>query len=277
MQATEYKFERFSDPQFPLYLSAQSGRRTLVKIHYHTSAELIRVTEGRVELFAGGTHRECTKGDLIFIPPSVVHEVVSLTEDAAIRGLIYERTLVEMKHLSLNTSALFGAGQRMQYVISPQDAIHETLDSYLDSIHALYGDDSMAGRLQIIACLMQLEASLIRAFALEETAADRNYQKLQPVLSYLKEHYSEKIHISQLSSLIHVCDDRLIRLFRQVTGETPVAYLTNLRMEACLRLLAGTDDSIAAIAEKTGFGSDTYMTRVFKQRLGTTPGRYRKR
>ena len=277
MQATEYKFERFSDPQFPIYLSAQSGRRTLVKIHYHTSAELIRVTEGRVELFAGGTHRECTKGDLIFIPPSVVHEVVSLTEDAAIRGLIYERTLVEMKHLSLNTSALFGAGQRMQYVISPQDAIHETLDSYLNDIHALYGDDSMAGRLQIIACLMQLEASLIRAFALEETAADQNYQKLQPVLSYLKEHYSEKIHISQLSSLIHVCDDRLIRLFRQVTGETPVAYLTNLRMEACLRLLAGTDDSIAAIAEKTGFGSDTYMTRVFKQRLGTSPGRYRKR
>ena len=277
MQATEYKFERFSDPQFPIYLSAQSGRRTLVKIHYHTSAELIRVTEGRVELFAGGTHRECTKDDLIFIPPSVVHEVVSLTEDAAIRGLIYERTLVEMKHLSLNTSALFGAGQRMQYVISPQDAIHETLDSYLNDIHALYGDDSMAGRLQIIACLMQLEASLIRAFALEETAADQNYQKLQPVLSYLKEHYSEKIHISQLSSLIHVCDDRLIRLFRQVTGETPVAYLTNLRMEACLRLLAGTDDSIAAIAEKTGFGSDTYMTRVFKQRLGTSPGRYRKR
>ena len=101
--------------------------------------------------------------------------------------------------------------------------------------------------------------------------------KLLPVLDYLKTHYAQKIQLSELSSLIHVCDDRLIRLFKEVTGETPVAWLTNLRMEACIKLLATTDDTIAAIAEQTGFGSDTYMTRVFKQKLGTTPGRYRRR
>ena len=35
--------------------------------------------------------------------------------------------------------------------------------------------------------------------------------------------------------------------------------------------------SIAEIAEKTGFGSATYMTRVFKQKLGITPGKYKQK
>ena len=277
MQATEYKFERFSDPHFPIYLSAQSGRKTLVKIHYHSSVEIIQITDGRVELFAGGTRRECEKGDLVFIPPSAVHEMTSLTEDAAIRGVVYELPLADIAGLQQRFSALFAHSQRAQYIIGAKEDGHAELCGCIDLIHRYYHDHTIPGKMRITAALLQMEAALIQHFALEETAADSRYQKLAPVLAYLGVHYAEKIRISDLSRLIHVCDDRLIRLFREVTGETPVAYLANLRIEACLRLLAGTDDPLSAIAEKTGFGSDTYMTRVFKQKLGTTPGKYRKR
>ena len=49
----------------------------------------------------------------------------------------------------------------------------------------------------------------------------------------------------------------------------------NLRIEAAIKLLSSTDLSIADIAYQTGFGSATYMTRVFKKKLNTTPGKYR--
>ena len=275
MQPAEYKFERFSNPRFPIYLSSQSGRETLVKLHYHTSAEIIQVTAGRILLLSGSAHAECAQGDLIFVPPSTVHRVTSLTEDAAIRGVIYEPAVMEMADLQLSFSALFTAAQRMQYVVPAESDGWQELCACIDRIHDLYEDVSVAARMQTAACLLQMEARLIQLFGLEENAADHRFRKLMPVLDYLKEHYAEKIQLSQLSSLIHVCDDRLIRLFKEVTGETPVAWLTNLRIEACIKLLATTDDTIAAIAEQTGFGSDTYMTRVFKQKLGTTPGRYR--
>ena len=277
MQPAEYKFERFANPRFPIYLSSQHGGGTLVKIHYHTSAELIQVTGGRVQVLCGSAHAECVEGDLIFVPPSSVHEVISLTEDAAIRGVIYEPAVMEMADLQLSFFALFTSAQRMQYVIAASQEGWSELCACIDRIHDLYEDASIAARLQLAACLLQMEAQIIRLFGLEENAADHRFLKLAPVLDYLKAHYAEKIQLSELSSLIHVCDDRLIRLFKEVTGETPVAWLTNLRMEACIKLLATTDDTIAAIAEQTGFGSDTYMTRVFKQKLGTTPGRYRRR
>lgn len=277
MQSAKYKFERFSNPRFPIYLSSQSGRETLAKLHYHPAVEIIHVTAGRIRLLSGSTHAECVQGDLIFVPPSTAHEVISLTEDTAILGVIYEPTFLEIADLQPNFSSLFTAAQRMQYVVSQGQEGWKELCLCLDRIHALYTDVSIAARMQIAACLLQMEALFIQLFGLEENAADQRFVKLLPVLDYLKTHYAQKIHLSQLSSIIHVCDDRLIRLFKEVTGETPVAWLTNLRLEACIKLLAATDEPIASIAEQTGFGSDTYMTRVFKQKLGTTPGRYRRK
>lgn len=277
MQPAEYKFERFSDPRFPLYLSAQSGQRTLVKIHHHTSAELIEVTGGRIRLFAAGMHRECAQGDVIFVPPTAVHEVTGLTEDAAIRGVIYEPTLTHIGNLAVDSTALPGRSAQQHYVVCPGENGHEEIISCITQLHELGVSPTMAGKLRACACLLQIQAALIRCFGLEEQEIDPHYQKLQPALDYLKTNYAQKIHISTLSSLIHVCDDRLIRLFREVMGETPVSYLLNLRLEASLKLLASTEMSIAEIADQTGFGSAAYMTRVFRQKLNTTPGKYRRK
>ena len=271
MPSAAFKFERFSDPEFPIYLSAQSGRQELVSIHYHTSAELLQVTAGRVRLLVGSTHLECGAGEFLFIPPGAVHEAVSLTPDAALRGVICDPSLMDVAPLQPELTALLDHMDRRPYAVAPGETVHTELCACMDRLHALYGDRTLAGRLRISSCLLQITAVLIQHFALEDRAADRSLRKLRPVLDYLREHYAEKIHISQLSRIIHVCDDRLIRLFREATGETPVSYLTHLRLEACIKLLSTTDESLAAIAEQTGFGTATYMSRVFRQHLGTTP------
>lgn len=277
MQSPEWKLERFPNPKFPLYLSAQSGKKTLVKIHHHTSAEFIQITAGRAELFAGGVRRECCMGDIVFIPPSAVHEMTGLTEDAAIRGVVYQPSLTSFSALPMDFDAMFAQNRQGQYLVSPSMEGADELRGCIERLHAQPSVQSMADRRQAVACLLQAETVLIRLFGLEESVQSSQYRKLQPALAYMREHYAQKIQISDLSNLLHICDDRLIRLFREVTGDTPVAWLTNLRVEACLRLLASTDDSLADIAEKTGFGSAAYMTRVFRQRLNATPGQYRKR
>ena len=274
MGQTEYKFEKFIEPQFPIYASKQMGRTELVQNHYHGSAEIMCVLEGRVKMLIGTVYRECEKGDIIFIPPSVVHEVFSLTEDAAIQGMVFELSLVEVAALRLDFSELFRRSQGLQYVITAKDEGYEELYGHIENILKVYGSFSAGSRVQIAANLLLIMARLIRLFSLEESSHDRNYKKLRAVLGYVEKHYTEKIQISKLSEIIHVCDDRLIRLFKEVTGETPIEYM-NLRIEAAIKLLSATDLSVADIAEKVGFGSDTYMTRVFKQKLNTTPGKYR--
>lgn len=276
MEHVQYKFERFAQPQFPIYVSVQTGRKELVKIHYHASAEILMIQEGCVLLLIGNLYRECRKGDIIFIPPSVVHGAVSLTDDAATLGITYELSLIDIPGLELNLSELFHRTQHSQYIVSPLAEGHLALCKSMRSITEIYGDFSVCTKMQLISHLLQITASLVRIFSLEQSVQDKKYLKLRPVLAHIDEHYMDKIQISQLSDIIHVCDDRLIRLFKEVTGETPIEYVMNLRIEQGIKLLTSTDLPITEVAERTGFGSDTYMTRIFKKKLNTTPGKYRR-
>ena len=275
MGYAEYKFEKFIQPQFPIYASVQSGRETLVENHHHSTAEIMQVLEGKVKMLVGTVYRECEKGEIVFITPSTVHEVTSLTGNASIRGISFELSLIHIEDLQLEFSQLFHRSQRLQYVISAHMEGYNTLCNYIDNIFAVYGSFSARDKIQIVSNLLLIMSQLIQIFSLEVSAHDKNYRKLRSVLDYVEEHYAEKIQISVLSEIIHVCDDRLIRLFKEVTGETPIEYIMNLRIEAAIKLLSTTDLSVADVAEKVGFGSDTYMTRVFKQKLNTTPGKYR--
>ena len=59
-------------------------------------------------------------------------------------------------------------------------------------------------------------------------------------------------------------------------GEAPGAYVERVRTEAARRQLEETDDPVAVIAARCGFGSAETLRRNFVRRLGISPDRYRK-
>ena len=69
----------------------------------------------------------------------------------------------------------------------------------------------------------------------------------------------------------------LIRLFRAVYGETPLAWSCGRRLEVARDALLMTDDSIEAIAHRAGYESRTAFDRAFQRRFGEPPGALRTR
>jgi YesN/AraC family two-component response regulator len=67
----------------------------------------------------------------------------------------------------------------------------------------------------------------------------------------------------------------LSRFFKQETGENMVEYINRLRIEKAKYLLSEKDLSILNVSEMVGYGNDRNLNRVFKQREGITPGKYR--
>jgi AraC-like DNA-binding protein len=64
--------------------------------------------------------------------------------------------------------------------------------------------------------------------------------------------------------------------FKDVTGETPLGYLTNWRMyHAKAMLRAGL--SLTEVATGIGYDSDTALSRAFKRTEGIPPGIWRGR
>jgi transcriptional regulator GlxA family with amidase domain len=65
------------------------------------------------------------------------------------------------------------------------------------------------------------------------------------------------------------------RHFVEATGQTPAAFVEQLRLQAAREQLAA-GASVKAAARAAGFGSDTVMGRAFQRRLGLSPTEYRR-
>ena len=68
-----------------------------------------------------------------------------------------------------------------------------------------------------------------------------------------------------------------MRWFRQMTGQSFIAFLNDYRLNLAADALRTTDDSILAIATASGFANLSYFNRAFKARFRMTPRAYRKR
>lgn len=65
------------------------------------------------------------------------------------------------------------------------------------------------------------------------------------------------------------------RRFSTVLGMPPLSYLTGWRMTTARRLLRETQLPLAAVAKRTGYGSEFAFAKAFKRELGVAPGNYR--
>ncbi|MEU6349023.1 AraC family transcriptional regulator [Streptomyces sp. NPDC047072] len=81
--------------------------------------------------------------------------------------------------------------------------------------------------------------------------------------------------IERLASEAGVSRPTLARRFTTLVGRPPMAYLTWWRLILAATLLRDTPNTLAAIAERVGYGSPYALSHAFQREFGTTPGRYR--
>jgi len=87
----------------------------------------------------------------------------------------------------------------------------------------------------------------------------------------------EDVSLSALAKLAHRSPFHLHRRFVAVTGETPKAYTSRVRLDRAAADLLATDRPAAVIAADHGFASHEVFTRAFTRRFGMTPRDYRAR
>jgi AraC-like DNA-binding protein len=65
--------------------------------------------------------------------------------------------------------------------------------------------------------------------------------------------------------------------FREVSGQPPLTYLSHWRVRLAERALRETDTTVAALAERLGYASESSFSHAFTRIAGVSPSRYRRR
>jgi AraC-like DNA-binding protein len=68
----------------------------------------------------------------------------------------------------------------------------------------------------------------------------------------------------------------LAERFAHLVGVPPIQYLAQWRIQLAASLLRGSRASLAEIAERVGYGSETALSRAFKRQVGVAPALYRR-
>jgi LacI family transcriptional regulator len=95
-------------------------------------------------------------------------------------------------------------------------------------------------------------------------------------LKHIRERACEGLNVGELLRSVPLSRSVLERRFSQLLGKTPKEEILRVRLERVCRLLAESDLPLAEVAQKAGFEHPEYMSRLFRKKIGITPGEFRK-
>lgn len=130
---------------------------------------------------------------------------------------------------------------------------------------------------QLMAARTTEALATVRSLAMTHNTADRETdQKIQKARYHLLQYSSEEINMELLAQKLGLSYSRFRSLFKEHTGTAPHQYLLSIRINKACDLLRHTDFTISEIAERTGFSSTYYFSRLFKQKIGCAPTAFKK-
>ena len=97
----------------------------------------------------------------------------------------------------------------------------------------------------------------------ENAAPHRSDDTIKHLMTYIYEHYAEKISIEELAAAAYLSKRECFRVFREY------------RLQMACRMLTQTAETVSAIGYACGLGSGSYFGKTFRESLGCTPLEYR--
>lgn len=270
--------------KFPFEMYVEGSDTAIIKPRCHESSmEILEVTEGEVKIQIGAEIIDAVKGDFLCVPPRMVFRVDSSNGYASVRGMIFNTSVVE-SNMHIHESEIFymfyvQAVNRIT-VFNSEHPVYPILSRCMSASYEEYMAKDVCYMLPIRANIYLMVTELLRYYCGSKDDADRaiyhNVLRLRSVISYINEHFSEKIYIEKLSDMITVSPDYFTKMFKESIGKTPVDYINGLRVNRAMQLLFSTDKQMAELADEVGFCNPNYFHKIFKQYMGVSPLNYRK-
>ncbi|MBO4902371.1 MAG: response regulator [Lachnospiraceae bacterium] len=109
----------------------------------------------------------------------------------------------------------------------------------------------------------------------DESALEAGGFVVKNALHYMREHYAEKLLLSDVADEIYVSQWHLSKLLNREVGQSFSEIMNGIRIEKAKELLKDPSLRIGDIAESVGFQDLPHFSRVFKKIAGVSANEYR--
>lgn len=271
------------DLRFPFKMYSVSGDGIICTGFHERAMEIIEITAGKVIVQIGTEFAEANAGDFLYVPPTMVFKIEATEGEAGMRSMVFDSSIIEenMENFDTEIFYMFYVQSKNKIVVfGKEHPVYKTLKKYMQESYDEYVSKDVCYKLPIRANIYLMMTALLRYYCGSKNELDRmiyhNVMRLRPVITYIAEHYKEKIYIETLSDMITVSPDYFTKMFKDSIGRTPIDYINGLRINRAMQMLATTDISVNDISDQLGFSNSNYFHKIFKQYMDTSPAAYRK-
>ena len=277
------------------YHFCNPSHRLRVRHHWHEEVEIVYLHHGSFKLDINmepyGTDREC----FLFINSGELHSLRSLSMEFDEQAVVFSPSMLLFQDYdSIDESILLPLTQnkltfpRFLDQTSPFFSAFRSCYQQISHIFSqsketlITGEqiltDDVISQLQIKAGILQLIGILMEAGLMCQSPRTESQKitAIKTVLSYITDHYHEKLYVQDLASQVNMNEQYFCRFFKRSIGKTPIDYINDYRLNKVIRLLETGDAQITEICLECGFNNMGNFQRLFKRKTGITPLQYRK-
>lgn len=252
--------------------------------HKHDFIELRYVFSGSCNYILDGVSYAVKSGDIIICNPGVEHTNTFIHSKEPTTEFHVGFTDIHLKNLPKNT--LYPENQSPIFYI-PANHRQEFVKCCYE-ILSEYDSKKQINDLMIKSLVMKLLVLLIRELYPEQKSeepqtvgyefesSNKTYV-VNTIITYLTENYARKISLSKISQNMYLSPVYISKLFKEETGESPINYLIQLRLEKAKDILSNSENpSIKDIAKSVGYDDAYYFSKLFKKYYGVSPSNFKK-
>ena len=278
---------------FPLAVHKNDLKKNVlgfVNWHWHYEFQLTYVVRGTISVFFNQQTIDLHEGQGIYINPEVLHmirdrydsDAMFISLDVSPKLLtsfpnsVFERSYVKPVFCSSAADAV---------ILDPGVFWQKKILDEAMSIEQDYKSRSFGWELAVSSSLYAIWKELVchlheSLVEHDAPAADgarmRRNQRIKEILSYIREHFTEKITLDEIAKHLHLSTNECCRFFKKNMNCTLFEYITEYRLSKSMELLEHTDLPVSQIAYESGFGSSSYFIEKFRKNVGMTPAAFRK-
>ncbi len=121
--------------------------------------------------------------------------------------------------------------------------------------------------------LLELEIAKNRQNQKYSIHSKKNQEAISEVLIYMEEHLAEELDFQALAEQYGFSTNYFRKIFRDVTGFSPVKYMNRLRIVRACDYIQEEGYSLQDAAAEVGILDFNYFSRLFKQIMGFSPSK----
>lgn len=213
--------------------------------HFHPFNEIVVIVRGTQKVAIRNQVVSATVGEMLFFPSGVDHE-----------EWIEDDVPFESMYLAFQWK-----GYKKNYPVHTQDCkgrMYELL-SWLLAEQFGYFDGAVEYRQTFLRAAI---AEYVRL------ASHTEHELVEDVRAYIHAHLSESFTIEDLAASAAMSKYHFIRLYKTLTGMTPMEDVRRIRIETARHLVLLSDMPLKAIAPRVGYADEYHLSRLLKQHLG---------